>query len=89
MSAIQVKDVPEELHSKLRERAHKQGQSLSSYILDVLQRDLAMPTTREWLDRLKQDEPVVDISSDEIVTLIHEGRAERDAQIHRAITDRD
>lgn len=46
------------------------------------------PTTREWLDSLKEDEPVSDITSEELVQLIHEGRAERDEQILRALADR-
>jgi plasmid stability protein len=87
MSAIQIKNVPPELHERLRERAHQEGRSLSEYALRVLGRDLSMPTTREWLDRLRQDPPT-DITSEEIVSSIHEGRAERDKQLHGAITDR-
>ena len=89
MSAIQVKDVPVELHERLRGRARLEGRSLSDYVLYVLGRDLAMPTMREWLDGLKRDEPVTGISSEEIVAAIHEGRAERDEQIRRTISDHD
>ncbi|MGP0100008.1 MAG: FitA-like ribbon-helix-helix domain-containing protein [Solirubrobacteraceae bacterium] len=89
MSAIQIKNVPPALHERLRERARREGRNLSEYALDVLERDLAVPTTREWLDRLKQDEPVQGIASEEIVSLIHEGRAERDEQILRALAGRD
>jgi plasmid stability protein len=89
MSAIQVKNFPEDLHAKLRDRAARQGRSVSGYVTDVLRRDLAQPTTREWLDSLKEDEPVSGISSEEVVNLIHEGRAERDEQILRALADRD
>lgn len=87
VSAIQVKNFPEDLHAKLRERAARQGRSVGGYVTEVLERDLSSPTTREWLDRLKQD-PATDLTSEEIVNSIHEGRAERDEQIHRAITDR-
>jgi plasmid stability protein len=89
VSAIQIKNVPPELHERLRERARREGRNLSEYTLDVLERDLALPTTREWLERLREDEPVPDITSEEIVSLIHEGRAERDEQILRAISDGD
>jgi plasmid stability protein len=89
VSAIQIKNVPPALHERLRERARREGRNLSEYALDVLERDLAVPTTREWLDRLKQDEPVQGIASEEIVSLIHEGRAERDEQILRALAGRD
>lgn len=89
MSAIQVKNFPEDLHARLRERAARQGRSVSGYVTDVLERDLTRPTTREWLDSLKEDEPVSGITSEEVVNLIREGRAERDEQILRALADRD
>jgi plasmid stability protein len=89
MSAIQVKNVPDDLHERLRARARAEGRSMSDYVLYLLERDLALPTTREWLERLKEDEPVTGVSSEDILTALHEGRAERDAQIQRAISDRD
>jgi plasmid stability protein len=89
VSAIQIKNVPPELHERLRERARREGRNLSEYALGVLERDLAAPTTREWLERLRQDEPVRGIASEDIVSLIHEGRAERDEQILRALSGRD
>jgi plasmid stability protein len=87
MSAIQVKNFPADLHAKLRERAAKRGRSVSGYVTEVLERDLSMPSTREWLDSLKEDPPT-DITSEEIVNSIHEGRAERDEQLLGAIADR-
>lgn len=89
MSAIQVKNVPVTLHERLRERARSEGRSLSDYVLEVLQRDLTMPTMREWLDQLERDEPVTGLSSREIVDVIHASRTERDAQIRSSIADRD
>ncbi len=89
MGAIQIKNVPPDLHERLRERARREGRNLSEYALAVLERDLATPTTREWLERLKQDEPVRGITSEDIVSLIHQGRAERDEQILGALSDRD
>ena len=89
MSAIQVKNVPPGLHERLRARARTEGRNLSDYVLDVLQRDLMVPSTREWLERLTRDEPLPSISSEEIVAAIHAGREERDAQIRGAIADRD
>jgi len=89
MSAIQVKNVPDELHEQLRARARAEGRSMSDYVLYVLERDLALPTTREWLERLKEDEPVTGVSSEDILAALDEGRAERDAQIQRAISRSD
>ncbi len=87
MSALQVRNFPADLHIKLRERAAREGRSVSGYVTEVLRRDLARPTTREWLDSLKRDPPT-DIASEEIAKSIHEGRAEREEQILRAIADR-
>jgi hypothetical protein len=53
------------------------------------ERDEATPTTRESLERLKQDEPVRGITSEDIVSLIQQGRAERDERIRRALASRD
>lgn len=89
VSAIQVKNVSPELHSRLRARARSEGRSLSDYVLDVLRRDLALPTMREWLAQLERDEPVADVSSEQIVRAIREGREQRDEQIERAVTHSD
>ncbi|MGO9761938.1 MAG: FitA-like ribbon-helix-helix domain-containing protein [Solirubrobacteraceae bacterium] len=89
MAAIQIRNVPPELHERLRERARREGRNMSEYALEVLERDLSVPTTREWLDRLRQEEPVQGVTSTEIVDLIHKGRAERDEQILRALSARD
>lgn len=89
MGAIQVKNVPPDLHEQIRTRASVEGRSVGDYVLDVLQRDLAVPSTREWLEGLAGEEPVSGISSADIVTAIDEGRGERDAEIRRAIADSD
>jgi plasmid stability protein len=89
VSAIQVKNVPPELHERLRARARSEGRNLSDYVRDVLERDLMVPTMRDWLHGLAQDEPVSNLSSEEIVATIHAGREERDAQIRHALVDRD
>lgn len=86
VSAIQVKNVPTELHERLRARARAEGRNLSDYVLDVLERDLALPTMREWLDEVKRDEPVAGVSRQDILNAIHEGRDERDEQISTAIS---
>jgi plasmid stability protein len=86
MSAIQIKNVPEGMHDRLRERAHGRGQSLSDYVRRLIEVDLALPTTEEWLENVKKREPVRGVSSEQIVEFIHEGRRERDEQIWNAVT---
>jgi antitoxin FitA len=84
MGAIQVKDVPEELHAALRRRAIQEGMSLADYVLDLIRRDLGLPSRREWLERLATREPV-DISREEILEALDDARAEREAQLMAAI----
>lgn len=57
VAALQVKDVPPELHEALRRRAAEEGVDLQVYVLQALQRDLATPARRLWLQRL-QRQPV-------------------------------
>ena len=87
MSALQVKNFPEALHARLRERAARQGRSVSGYVLEALERDLSIPSTREWLSGLEAD-PSTDVRSQDIVRAIQEGRNEREEQLERAFLDR-
>jgi len=84
MGAIQVKDVPEELHEALRRRALEQGMTLADYVLDLIRRDLGLPSRREWFERLATREPV-NIPPGVIADMIRAERAEREAQIFAAL----
>lgn len=86
MGALQVKNVPAELHDALRARAKNEGMSVSDYLLDLLRRDLSRPTTREWFEKLSRLEPAAtDIDSAAVVRAV---RAERDKQIADALRRR-
>ena len=49
---VQVRNVPDALHRKLKARAATAGQSLSEYLLTELERVAARPTREEMLTRL-------------------------------------
>ena len=55
---IQVRDVPEEVHSTLKARAAREGMSLSDFIKRELARTVERPTMREWLERTQQLRPI-------------------------------
>lgn len=55
---VQVRNVPEALHRKLKARAALLGLSLSDLILAELERSLERPTRAEFLRRLAEREPV-------------------------------
>ena len=79
-----MKDVPEELHAALRRRAIQEGMTLADYVLDLIRRDLGLPSRREWLERLATREPV-DISREDILEALDDARAEREAQLAATI----
>lgn len=55
---IQVRDVPEEVHSTLKSRAAREGMSLSDFLKKELARVAERPTMREWLERAQETRPV-------------------------------
>ena len=56
---IQVRDVPEQVHSTLKARAAREGMSLSDFIKKELKRMAEQPSLREWLERTRQRKPIV------------------------------
>jgi plasmid stability protein len=55
---IQVRDVPDEVHSILKARAAREGMSLSDFIKKELERAAERPTMREWLESARRAKPV-------------------------------
>lgn len=49
---VQVRNVPDALHRKLKARAVRSGQTLSDYLLTELERLAARPTREEMLARI-------------------------------------
>ncbi len=56
---IQVRNVPDVLHRKLKARAAEAGMSLSDFLLADLRRSAERPTPAELLERLRSRSPVV------------------------------
>lgn len=52
--SIQVKDVPDDVHAKLRMRASKKGYSLQEYLLRKLVDEARQPDLDEILERAGQ-----------------------------------
>ncbi|MGH9415809.1 MAG: FitA-like ribbon-helix-helix domain-containing protein [Terriglobales bacterium] len=51
---VQIRNMPDALHRKLRTRAAADGRSLSEYLLRELKKLAAQPTMEEWLERAAQ-----------------------------------
>jgi plasmid stability protein len=76
MAALQIRNVPEDVHRRLKERATAAGMSLSEYALAELLASLERPTMAELLARVAS-RPPVDVPEGLVVELI---RADRDSQ---------
>ncbi len=55
---IQVRDVPEQVHSTLKARAAREGMSLSDFIKRELEHTVERPSMKEWLERAQQTKPI-------------------------------
>ncbi|HEX9942191.1 MAG TPA: hypothetical protein VGG03_09260 [Thermoanaerobaculia bacterium] len=55
---LQIRNLPDELHQILRQRAATRGLSLRQYALEVLREHCQQPTLDEWLDGLNRLTPV-------------------------------
>jgi antitoxin FitA len=71
MKMIQIRNVPDELHRSLKERAAREGTTLSDLILGELPRVAHRPSPEQLLDRIRQREPVPGDSAGDLI------RAER------------
>jgi plasmid stability protein len=70
---IQLRNVPDQLHRKLKARAVTQGRSLSDYLLEEIRRAADRPTLAEMAERLQhRAKTALKLSPEEAV------RAERD-----------
>lgn len=53
VGAIQVKNVPEDLHDELRRRAAAEGVDLQAYLLRILRREVGRPSAEQWWAELR------------------------------------
>lgn len=73
---LQVKNVPAELHDRLRRRARLQNRTISDLVLAAVERELAR---QDWLDRLRT-RPEVDLGVS-AASLVDEERTLRDQEL--------
>jgi hypothetical protein len=70
----------------LRRRAIQEGMTLADYVLDLIRRDLGLPSRREWFERLASREPVR--GDFDVAEELRAARAEREAQLDAALARR-
>jgi len=72
---IQIRNVPDDLHRRLKARAAMAGMSLSDYLLNEVRQVAEHPTLDEMRERLRRRSPVkLDVPPADII------RAERDGR---------
>jgi antitoxin FitA len=69
---IQVRNVTDRMHRELKRRARARGQSLTTYIEEILERELARPDPEAVFERIRSLPPIAaDLASADLI------RAER------------
>lgn len=82
-SLLQIRNVPDDVRRALKARAAARGESLNTYLLNLLDREIARPTVAEVLDRAARRSERAAVS---VVDVLDEARAERDEQLQRVST---
>ena len=72
MASIQIRDVPDDVHRRLKSQAALAGQSLNEFLLARLGEQARLPTVAELIGRIREREPY------EGPSLSGEIRADRD-----------
>lgn len=72
MPNVLVRDLPDDVHARLQQRAERQGKSLQQYLIAELKRLAQRPSVDEVIDRIERhsggrvgfDQAVADLSED-------------------------
>jgi len=55
---VQIRNLPEATHRKLKMRAAAEGMSISDYLRLEIERLVSRPTMKEWLERVRSRQPM-------------------------------
>jgi plasmid stability protein len=77
-SLLQIRGVPEDTKRALKARAAASGQSLNTYLLDLLGREVSRPSVSEVLQRAAQR---AERSSASSVSVLRAARDERQGEL--------
>lgn len=79
-SLLQIRNLPDDARRALKARAAARGESLNTYLLGVLSREVAQPTVAEVLERAARRAERATASA---AGAVHAGRSERESQLQR------
>jgi len=76
MTALTIRDVPDEAVRTMKIRTAQRGQSLQAYLRSLIEREAARPTLTEAVERARI-QVTADISTTDILAAIDGGRTGR------------
>lgn len=86
---IQIRNVPEPTHRRLKARAAMEGVSMSQYVLAAVERALERPSRRELLAAIRREPAAtLDPAPADLLRAEREARAEQLETAHRRNLDR-
>jgi plasmid stability protein len=89
MKMLQIRNVPDDLHRSLKERAAREGTTMSELVLRELPRIAYKPSPEEVLARIRRRTPVGGPPAAELIRRDREERDERYELIRRDREERD
>ncbi|MDE2902712.1 MAG: toxin-antitoxin system HicB family antitoxin [Chloroflexota bacterium] len=88
-TVIQIRNVPESTHRRLKARAAMEGVSMSQYVLAAIERAIERPSRRELLAAIRrQSEVTLDRSPADLLRAERAARAEQLQAPHRRDRER-
>jgi antitoxin FitA len=72
-TVVQVRDVPDEVIAKLKQRADARGQSFAAYLRDLMTEAAATPSIEEVMGRIAT-RPPIRYSQDDVREFMNDGR---------------
>ena len=79
-SLLQIRNLPDEARRALKARAAAEGESLNTYLLNLLNREVTSPTVAEVLDRAARRSERATASA---VKVVDEARSQRDDHLRQ------
>jgi plasmid stability protein len=74
MKMLQIRNIPDDLHRQLKERAAREGTTMSDLVLRELPRLARRPSPEQVMERIRAREPV---GGPPAAELVHEDRRRR------------
>ena len=79
---LQIRGIPVALRERLRRRASRKGMSMSQYVVQRLEQDLALPPMDDWLDAVAAL-PKADLTGVDTARLVRDEDAARTEELTR------